>query len=91
MKEKYETLSGRVALIYNNKGCRAFLVKCDLGNFKVVDYTYDPLDREIYWDNQTHNQLNPASEEYSAASALTDGYLQSIYEKAVQKAEKQNL
>jgi hypothetical protein len=91
MKEKYETLSGKVALMYNKDGCRVFMVKFDLGNFKVIDYNVDPLDREIYWDNATHNMLNPASEEYSAASVLTDGYIHKIYEKYANKVEKQKL
>jgi hypothetical protein len=81
MKEMYETLRGKVTLLYNEKGCRAFTVKCDLGNFKVVDYKASPLDREIYWDNATHNILNKASEEYDVAGALVNGYIQGIYEK----------
>ena len=81
MKEKYETLTGRVALLYNENGCRAFLVKCDLGKFKVVDYQPVPLDREIYWDNASGNILNSNSAEYDMASVLVDGYIEGIYEK----------
>lgn len=88
MKEKYETLSGRVALLYNKDGCRAFAVKCDLGKFKVVDYQAAPLDREIYWDNESHNMLNQTTEEYSTASVLVDGYIEGIYEKLTPEERK---
>ena len=87
MKEKYETLRGKVTLLYNEKGCRAFKVQADLGNFKVVDYKYDPLDREIYWDNATHNILNTASEEYDVASALVNGYIRGVHEKLKPEAQ----
>ena len=88
MKEKYETLKGKVTLLYNENGCRAFNVKCTLGNFKVVDYSISPLDREIYWDNETHNQLNIASEEFKVASALTDGYIRGVHAKLTKEAKK---
>jgi len=81
MNQKYETLRGTVTLLYNENGCRAFKVKCDLGNFKVVDYIAEPLDREIYWDNDTHNQLNSSSDEYDMASALVGGYVKGIRDK----------
>jgi len=81
MSEKIETLRGKVTLLYNENGCRAFRVKCDLGNFKVVDYATKPLDREVYWDNESHNILNTASDEYDMAGALVNGYIRGVYDK----------
>ena len=81
MKKQSKELKGQVALLYNENGCRAFAVKCYLGNFRVVDYQSKPLDREIYWDNETSNQINKAAEEHEVAGALVDGYVRGVYNK----------
>jgi hypothetical protein len=81
MKKQSKELKGQVALLYNDNGCRAFAVKCYLGSFKVIDYQADPLDREVYWDNETHNQINKAAEEHEVASLLVDGYIEGVYKK----------
>jgi hypothetical protein len=88
MKKQSKELKGQVALLYNENGCRAFAVKCYLGNFKVVDYQPDPLDREVYWDNETHNQINKSAEEYEVAGLLVDGYVDGVYNKLTPEDRK---
>ena len=86
MLEKIE-LKGNVTLIYNDKGMRVFTINCDAGKFTVVDYSYNPLDREIYWSNDT-TRVKASSEEYKIAAALADGYIKGVYAKLPKEAKK---
>ena len=80
MAKKIEQLKGKVMLLHNKNGVRAFDLRCDMGYFRIVDYTYDPLDREIYWAAEII-KVNTASEEYDVAGSLIDAYIRGIYDK----------
>jgi hypothetical protein len=86
MAKKTE-LKGKVMLLYNEKGTRAFNVNCDEGKFTIIDYTYEPLDREIYWENDT-TRVKGSSEEFKVAAALVDGYIRGVHAKLSKEAKK---
>jgi hypothetical protein len=86
MAKKVE-IKGKVMLAYNEKGMRVFNINCDEGKFTVVDYAYDPLDREIYWSNDT-TRVKGSSEEFKVASALADGYIRGVHAKLSKDAKK---
>jgi len=75
------TLSGTITLLHDNKnGMRVFRVKFDFGTFVVLDYTSDPLDREIYWERDTI-VVRPGRPEYDACCTLIRGYVNTIHDK----------
>lgn len=66
--------------MHNKNGMRVFDVNTSYGDFRVVDYSYNPLDREIYWARDTQ-RVTKGSKEYDVAETITNGYIQGIYEK----------
>jgi hypothetical protein len=80
MAKKYEELKGRVTMLHNKNGCRVFDVSSDLGEFRVMDYSYDPLDREIFWSREV-KRIHTGCEEYDVASALANAYIYTVYDK----------
>ena len=88
MSEKNIILKGKVALLYNNNNnnndARAFNVNYAGGSFIVMDYSYDPLDREIYWERDTR-LVRPGTTEYTDVSDLVKGYVNGIYAKFKKK------
>lgn len=87
MKKILETVSGKVVLMHNKNGMRVFDITCDQGYFRVVDYSYDPLDREVYWVRGII-ALNTASKEYEVVVALADGYIRGVHSKLKAAAKK---
>ena len=87
MKNYKKTVRGKVVLLYNKNGMRVFDITCDDGYFRVVDYAYDPLDREIYWARGIV-LLNTASKEYEVAEALANGYIRGVHSKLKAAAKK---
>jgi hypothetical protein len=81
------TVSGKVVLLYNKNGMRVFDITCAQGYFRVVDYKYNPLDREIYWARGII-LLNTKSKEYEVAEALANGYIRGVHRKLKAAAKK---
>jgi hypothetical protein len=88
-KEDWEIIEtrGSVILKYNEPDYRVFDVYCELGKFRVMDYGYEPLDREIFWLPDI-TQVRSNTEEYETAVILVNGYIKIIHDKLPSKEKK---
>lgn len=76
-----------MTLLYNKDGIRAFDLRCDLGYFRIVDYSYVPFDREIFWGTEI-KKIHTGCEEYVIADSLINAYIRGVYEKLNPKNRK---
>jgi hypothetical protein len=89
IKEDWEIVEtrGAVTLKHGDPDYRVFDVECQLGKFRVMDYSYKPLDREIFWLPDITPVRN-STEEYKTAAILVNGYVQVIHDKLPDKEKK---